>query len=997
MAYWKQLPVVGRCVLGWCCLSIMGLMCPAVAATRSLAVQQVSLYQQNGLDGQPAFVVRASAVAENLAGQVLVTTVSLRREDGQPLRLGASSPPFYSEKKGAIVYSWSGPVAEGVNLNDLFALFPIQLISSITTPCDVIVRFEVKCGDLTAYLDARTSFPLPVPERTRLLQMGNLRVSLNRESRSIPNVAGMGVAQPNALQELEKLVARLDFAVGAMQGQTAYAGMVPRLADGGTIRPAADCPGANIGNGNRVQVQRSESVRINPCRWDGYQLEMPVSWMEVDRTTDRELVAGIYTSAAGLWGYGEVAVALPARVPDSTVVAVAPSNKTLSRYTVPLRDILIELQQVNRRLIALQNDEPEPDQGKVRACGQELARIGGTFKALCGDSATKSQTRIGLVEDLDLFQQIADVQEAAADRFMTMAVLPEEAREAMRPARPVGMLEQVGRELIEKEVTDWVTRKGFGDLLAENGQNQLGGKVSKRLQLDLKGYLNKKSMEVAGMPLRGFRSMQAALRLQARRKIRELVAELVVDFTGNRLVLMLLQNTILDWAENKLWPELREAFRPKGNLEYRVNISVGTMQQARRRLFDMSKGRDPGLIPLDEVLRELNRAAGTVHASRYLEKDLLRAGDDALQSRFNSELNNLTQAMRVVMGQFLLYEDFMSASGLGRLATLNDLSDHIMGIQEDVLYVLGRMGGGVHEMRIWHPASGELGDGRYRFKPEYFQQFHVALYKLPAEQLTGIKRLTVWIGNQRFVLYGVPDPQRKLIEFKGKLPMPTGSYTVRLACPDIAGVVEEELLVRVVPDDSSQKGELLGRTEQRIRQKHQQLSRQRGGRSSTSMHALANEYQFAAKYRLDMGDPVTAQSDVNQGIQLIMQSGSPYSTPYLSGLYTVQSALALLNNDRNGYLAARQQTLNALNRYAQYQSSHPGQFAWTARDAGNLNGIIANCAMDTAEQILEMGVDAAQAKPYVDLGLQTLSRSNQPTRSVQQSWPNVAVVFSLNR
>lgn len=998
MAYRKHVPVVVRCVLGWCCLSIMGMICPAIAVTRSLAVQQVSLYQQDGLDGQPAFVVRARTVAENLAGQPLATTVTLRRVDGQPLRLGTSSPPFYREKNGAIVYTWSAPGADGVDLNDLFALFPIPLISGGTTPCDVIVRFAVKCGDLTAYLDAQTSFPSPVPERTRLLQMGNLRVSLDRENRSAPAGAGLGIDRPGPPGEPGKLLARLDFAVGGIQGQSAYAGLVNRLATGGIIQAAAACPDANIGNGSRVQVQRSETIRINPSRWNGYQLEMPVNWLELDRTSDQDLVAGIYTSAAGLWGYGEVAWALPARVTDDPGVAVAPSGKTLSRYTVPLRDILIELQQVDRRLLALQRQDREPDQEQVRTCGQELARIGGTFKALCGDSAMTAQTRIGFIEDLDLFQQIADVQEAAADRFMTLAVLPEEAREEMRPGQPVGMLEQVGRELIEKEVTDWITRKGFGDLLAQDSQNQLGGKVNKRLELDLAGYLNRKSVEVAGMPLRGFRSMKAALRLQARRKIRELVAELVVDFTGNRLVLMLLQNTILDWAENQLWPQLREAFRPKGNLEHRVDISVETMQQARRRLFQLSAGRDPGLIPLDEVLQELNRAAGTVHASRYLEKDLAGTADDALRSRFNSELNNLTQAMRVVMGQFLLYEDFMSESGRGRLATLNDLSDHIMGIQEDVLYVLGRMDEGLHELNILHPSDSEKLDalgGSIPFKWAHAQQYLVRLNGLKAEDLEGLKRLSVWVNEHAFILYGVPDIQLRQLEFKGFLPTPPGRYVVRMACGDVPGVPQEEWLIQVAASPGSETLQrCVARARQRINTGRSRLNQMNTQQRAEELHYQASLCLDAAGCSFSMGDLNSARNWAADGIQLANQSGSPHARDSLFKLYRTMAMVELFAGNLSGHEQSRQQEIEARLNWIRFRDSMGSSRHWDPSTRAHAFLEVARAAFETADMLLVWGVPKERVNTWVELGRKHGRLSGLDTH-VAVFHPNVAAVFGI--
>ena len=985
----------------WLLLALLITGLPARTAPvgqRLVLVQDLGVMTQTGLNGETLFVVRAKALLRNCPQDGLSFEVTMRRSDGTPLHRTSSAPSWLTERNGSLVYTWIGPDSIDMDVSDLFAPIPVPAVAYHGSPFSVDVRCKIMCAGMSGYLDGRTTFPFPGQVQT--FQMMDVSSRRTVQQVSTPNVAGMDVSTPNTISEDERQTFALSFGVSGVQGQPIYAGAAFRFPDGESVSPSDACPKGNIGSGNRVQVQRSETVTTSPASWNQYPVQVPVEWMEVDRSTDQVLVAGVYVSSVGLWGYGELEWTLPARKgteDDAPALRVAPSARTLSRYTVPLRDILIELKDVNRKLKGLQESTGTPDQDTVRALGQELARIGGSLGALFGDRANTALTRVGLVEDLDLFRQIDSVQEEAADRFMSMAVLPQEAKDAMRPAQSVTMLQQVGRDLIEKEVTQWITRRGFGELLADDGCSVVSGKVNKRLQLDLNGYLEKKSMEIAGMPLRGFTSMKAAMQLQARRKIRNLVSELVMDFTGNRLVLMLLQNTILDWAENQLWPHLREAFRPKGNLAYRVDVSEGTMEQARRRLFNLSKDRDPGLVPLDEVVRELDRAAGTVNATRYLEKDLRVSGDENLRGRFNRERDNLSQAMRVVMGQFLLYEEIMGEEGEGRISQLNDLSEHIEGIHGDVTYVLSKMKTGLHEMRIWHPASGELGDGRYRFKPEHFQPFHVALYKLPQDQLNGIKRLIVWIHDQQFVLYGKPDMANGSVEFRGKLPMPVGNYTVRLECPDIAGVPREELLVRVEPDGSSQKRDLLGRVEQKIRQKLQQASGRTGDARRSALHSVADEYRLGGSHRLEMGDAATAGAYANEGINLIMQSGSPYSSAYLAGLYEVQAVLALMTGNRNGYVGARQKAMSALDRYLQYRAANPGQFAWSEWDARNINGMIAYRAMETAELILEMGADPSQAKPYVDAGMQYASRSNQQHMSISRTWPNVAIVFQLNQ
>ena len=197
---------------------------------------------------------------------------------------------------------------------------------------------------------------------------------------------------------------------------------------------------------------------------------------------------------------------------------------------------------------------------------------------------------------------------------------------------------------------------------------------------------------------------------------------------------------------------------------HRVNVSIGTMQEASRSLFNLSRGRDPGMIPLEEVLQALDRASGTIHAARYLEKDLNRSSNAELKGLFFREMSNLMLAMRVVMGQFMIYDDEQD----GEFAAFEIFNrfDYIEGIHEDVLDVLSKMGGSLHEMRIWNPSSQELRNGMLPFRPEYFQKFNIAIYKLPEEQLTGLKRLNVRIHKASRGLNKLPrqKPEEERVE-----------------------------------------------------------------------------------------------------------------------------------------------------------------------------------------------------------------------------------------
>ncbi len=959
-------------------IAVQAISAPAVTG-KKLMVRKLLFSTQLGADRKPMFVVRADVDASDKREQSIELETTIRRADNGPIRLSSSAPRFYSEENGTVSYKWSSSTTSGTDLNDLFAIFPNHMFSFGQTPCVIVVRFKVTLNGLTAYLDGRTTYP--VPSRMQGIQMGDMTA-------------------PDIETEKGMVNCSMNFSVYGARGQPVYVGAVFRYPDGRTVPPSGACPRANIGKGGGVQVQGSTSVQHDLQTWNGVTLQVPAAWLELDRSTNQALVTGMYNSVSGLWGYAETNWILP--VADMQEGAGAKpelsAKRTLSRYTVPLRDILIEYQQVNGRLSTLQNSDREPDQKKVRDCGQELARIGGTFKALCGDSSMTAQTRIGFVEDLELFQQIADVQEEAADRFMSMADISDEALEEMRPARPVGMLEQVGRDLIEKEVTDWVTRKGFGDLLADDGCSQVTGTVNKRLKVDLNGYFNKKSMEVAGMPLRGFRSMKAAFRLQARRKIRELVAELAMDFTGNRLVVMLLQNIVLDWAENQLWPQLREAFRPKGNLSHRVDVSIGTMQNARRALFDLSKDRDPGLVPLAEVLEQLNRATGTINATRYLERDLASSDQEDLRARFLAERNNLSQAMRVVMGQFMLYEDFMGEEGEGRISRLNDLTEHIEGIQEDVLYVLNRMGSGLHEMAIIYPSDSEKLDalgGSLPFRWEHHQQYLVRLNELKEEDLEGVKQLSVWVNERPYVLYGIPDVQHQALEFKGFLPTPPGRYVVRMACRDIPGVPQEEWLIQVAASPGSERLQsCVTRAQQRIRSGQSRLNQMAPDQQTEELLYQAKLCLQAAGCSFGMGDMNAARNWAVNGMQFANRSGNPHAGDDLFQLCRTMAMVELYTGNLSGYADNRQQEIEArLNRIRLRDTQRAGR-DWNRSSRSQALLQTARAAFETADMLLVSGVSRERVNSWVEQG-KKYGRLSGLDMQVAAFHPNVAAVFGI--
>ena len=381
-------------------------------------------------------------------------------------------------------------------------------------------------------------------------------------------------------------------------------------------------------------------------------------------------------------GFAEVAEALG----DEFYRYDPPSDgppTSVTRYAPKLRELLARVRDIEQRF-GRSSANPE-SQEKVAALGEELQKAGAELEAMLAGSGSK-MTRFGTVEEADLLEAIKGAYQQAGTALRAQALAELESEKTNRATRNQMQqaLRMVGRTLIEQEAVRWMRRHGLEDLLVENGRSVMGRELGQGIELNLRTFLDKKSMELVGMPLGGFRSIQAAFRLQARRAVREVVANLVLNFTGNQLVVQLLQRHIVRWIETDLWPQLREAFRPKTHLARRVRISSETMAQASEALNRLAGGQRPADIPLKQVVEAVDRAEGKIYAARYLKRDLERAQNQELIDELQAAENLLARDIRRVRHQFLIAD-------LVRWEEMEDNLEITLGVYEDVGKILAAM------------------------------------------------------------------------------------------------------------------------------------------------------------------------------------------------------------------------------------------------------------------------------------------------------------------
>ena len=166
------------------------------------------------------------------------------------------------------------------------------------------------------------------------------------------------------------------------------------------------------------------------------------------------------------------------------------------------------------------------------------------------------------------------------------------------------------------------------DALKELPKDTLGYHASR--------YLAEANWKVVGKPLGQTLSVvhtvkelkretvRSAFRSGIDRIIRNKAAQIAVRLSSNEMVVMLAGNAIYNVALEVIWPKLREEFRPKGNIERRIEVSTGTLREAMNRLNSLGFGENHKKVDfrLSVVKETCNQVMGIHHATRYLVKDI---------------------------------------------------------------------------------------------------------------------------------------------------------------------------------------------------------------------------------------------------------------------------------------------------------------------------------------------------------------------------------------
>lgn len=380
---------------------------------------------------------------------------------------------------------------------------------------------------------------------------------------------------------------------------------------------------------------------------------------------------------AGLYGFLRRLSAAGAGGPPETVPPVREpgdcgKGAALTRYLDALRAHHRNVQTIDGELEWLLNSE-SPDRRQVIEYGRKAERIAADFHKTFKEFQ-RAETRRGLIEELDLLVETPLLLNQVVVKYQHLAQVP------ITPIKPEDLVQsrnERSRTIIQLAREYFASRlesEGLRDILTAESWNEAVEKTAAHAQRKAEEYLDGETERIFGFGFHDVESAKRALQLQLRREIRRLVAKLLVNITGNQIVIEIVAGPVIRWIERDLLPRLKEALRQKGNLPERVARSVETMEAARLELNKLSCD-----AKLRDVRRLVASAWGTIHAARFLNKDLTAAGAGAAAefARFDRALADLGQTIRRTEVRFILtkndYEDDLV------------LIDELLGIMRDIL------------------------------------------------------------------------------------------------------------------------------------------------------------------------------------------------------------------------------------------------------------------------------------------------------------------------
>jgi hypothetical protein len=334
-----------------------------------------------------------------------------------------------------------------------------------------------------------------------------------------------------------------------------------------------------------------------------------------------------------------------------------------------------------------------PDVAKEREKAEERRRLAEKMKPAAaglladGEAFAKTleafrtaTTRRGLDTEFDAIDTCVLILKVGATMIAALAdPTPEDKQKAAALERRTIFerilqteVDSTVQEIAAARIAERLNTDGLEEVLLAESWRDVRQRVEARVIREVRQFINKESKEIAGFPAADVDSFRQATRLAAQNRVRHEVAKLVVNFTGNGLVIQFAEEVVIEWLEGTLWPKLREAFRPKGNIEGRLAQSLATLETSRRELNALGSGADGAAkVELREVQATVDRAWVRLAATRYLKRDIKKSGNDEQYGRLLDAKLGLLRTIDLTEHRFMLAK----AARIAALASQSRLLD----------------------------------------------------------------------------------------------------------------------------------------------------------------------------------------------------------------------------------------------------------------------------------------------------------------------------------
>ena len=370
--------------------------------------------------------------------------------------------------------------------------------------------------------------------------------------------------------------------------------------------------------------------------------------------TLRAALSACLLAVACRLGAGEA----PPDIPDDP----KPHKPQVTEFIEPLRQHKAKLEAVGKELGRVAA-EASTDAEAVEQVGTALLVEGKafhtTFRRFLG-----GETRRGLDLEIDLVRDNVQTVQDLVVRYRRLAgvevkPLAEGEQEPLRRE-----IERMVVGELRRRVTARFDSEGIRDVFESQSLREAQQRAIENVQGKINERLDQETERVFGIAFHDKRSARRAIRGRINRFIDTQVGKLLMKITSKELVILIGTQVIASWVKEQFWdkivPRVKEMFRGKGDLEPRVERSIGTMRKARLRLMALKPD-----ARLTDVEREMKNALRTKLAARFLVQDIARAGRQDLLGKLEADIIWLEKGRSFTHKRFLLHKEDLVA----RLAT----------------------------------------------------------------------------------------------------------------------------------------------------------------------------------------------------------------------------------------------------------------------------------------------------------------------------------------